>query len=130
MIPLGAKPIIEARAKGLRPADMVLISFIGRIGEPNPTVYATPGRAYEWSWLHGLNACIYVTSGLEWINEAKSMAMARPKYLGVWDAGRREGSELWIQPALLGNDEKTYRWSWDLQYMPWTAIENWRFECD
>lgn len=44
IIPHGAQRIIDARQKGMKPAELVLVSLIGRLNENNPTVYADPRR--------------------------------------------------------------------------------------
>lgn len=129
MIPAGAQKIIEVRAKGFKPNEMILVSFIGRINEPNHTVYAVPNRDYDWSWVKGLQVCIYATSGIEWAKAALAMALAKPAYLGIWDAGRSEGAELWTEVPVIDIEKPKNQWRRVLAYMPWTPGQNWRFAC-
>jgi hypothetical protein len=130
MIAKNAEKIAEARAKGYKPDEMILVSLIGRINEPNHTVYAVPGRDYDWSWARGLQVCIYVTSGLDWDKVGRPIANLKPSYLALWDAGRSEGAELWLQPAVADIEKPRDQWRWVWEYMPWTPEQNWRFACN
>lgn len=131
MIPVGAQKIIDVRTKGFKPDEMILVSFIGRINELNYTVYAMPGRDYDWFWIKGLQVCIYASSGVDWIEAALAMTMAKPSYLGLWDVGRSQGAELWTLPAVADIDKPPSQWRWLINYMPWTPAQNWRFaECN
>lgn len=61
--PTGAWPIVNARASGMRPAAEVMVSFVGRIGFVNPTVYAEPAKRYDWTFLRGLRVLAFVNAG-------------------------------------------------------------------
>lgn len=59
-----ARAIAEARADGLRPAQVVLIILAGSWeNDSNPKVYVQPGQQYRWDWLRGLNAVVLVDAG-------------------------------------------------------------------
>lgn len=50
MMAVNSQPILEVRKKGLKPAETILVSLIGRLNERNHTVYADPRKEYDWSW--------------------------------------------------------------------------------
>jgi hypothetical protein len=130
MIPSGAQKIVAARASGFRPADMVIVSFVGRVDEMNPTVYAHQSQDYDWAWLAGLQVCIYAAKGVDWTAAALGIAKAKPAYLGLWDAGRNEGAELYavVHPADIQKPRS--QWRWIIDYIPWTKGQNERFICN
>ena len=55
--PRGARQLIEARSKGLRPAGNVIVSLTGKRlpNCDNLTIYAEPRETYDWSILGGLD---------------------------------------------------------------------------
>ncbi len=59
--PVNAAGLIAARNRGKRPAEPVVVSFIGRLDWPNPTVYAEPGRRYDWRFLRDLPVIVAVS---------------------------------------------------------------------
>jgi hypothetical protein len=127
MIATNAQKIIDVRAQGFRPDEMILVSLIGRINEQNHTVYAGSGRDYEWQWAHDLQVCIYASSGVDWQKSATAIAHAKPSYLALWDTGRNEGAELWYEPAVESIDLSKSQWQYKFNYMPWTPAQNERF---
>jgi hypothetical protein len=48
MIAQGAERIVEARRKGLKPGEMIIVSLIGRVNEQNHTVYANSRKQFDW----------------------------------------------------------------------------------
>lgn len=130
MIPTNAQAIVDARAKGFKPDELILVSMIGRINEPNHTVYASASRDYEWSWARGLQVCIYTTSGIDWVKVATGLKLAKTEYLALWDAGRSEGAELWYWPHVDTIHKPRSQWKWIFSYMPWTSGQNERFLCN
>lgn len=74
-IPRNAWQIVRARESGMRPAGMVLVSLIGDTPWPETTVYAEPGKRYDWAFLTGLPAAIVVRPGID----------AMPTIRGVFD---------------------------------------------
>lgn len=64
-LPRNAWPIARARAEGMRPAGMVLVSLVGDTLWPDTTVYADPGKRYDWTFLIGLPAAIVVRPGID-----------------------------------------------------------------
>ena len=127
MIPNGAQRIIDARKKGMKPAKMVLVSLIGRINEKNPTVYANPSNEYDWSWLRGLQVCVYTTSDANWRPVARSIASQRPSFFGLWDADRREGADVYFLPDVVDIEKPRSEWRWNLDFLPWLPFQNEEF---
>ena len=130
MIATNAQKIVEVRAKGFRPDEMILVSLIGRINEPNHTVYAGAGGDYEWQWVRGIQVCIYASSGVDWQKTATGIVKANPAYLALWDTGRNEGAELWFEPTPESIALPRNQWQCKFNYMPWTAEQNGRFACN
>ena len=110
-----ARAIAEARAGGLRPSELVLISMAGQFEWPNPTVYATPGQAYCWDWLKGLSAVLLIDSKTRLGQTLDDIEHAEPYQLDVIDHERKQG---WLvnftKPKL-----KTVRWprAWVLDWL-------------
>lgn len=65
MTPRNSEPILQARMRGERPADPVVVSFVGAIDWTNPQVFAEPGIEYDWRFLVDLPVYIVVKPGIE-----------------------------------------------------------------
>lgn len=94
MMPYGGKEIADLRAKAKRPADMVLVSLIGPLREPNPTIISQPQRIYEWEFLKDLDVLLVVRSDIEKAQVkrvADAILAVDPNYLGVWFADKQNG---------------------------------------
>jgi len=94
MMPYGGKEIADLRANRQRPADMVLVSLIGPLREPNPTIIAQPDRRYEWDFLTGLDVLLVVSSNIEKSlvkRAADGILAVDPEYLGVWFSDKQSG---------------------------------------
>lgn len=90
-MPRNARAIVDARVGGLKPAEMVIVSFVGETTWPNPHVFADSGRCYDWRFLHGLTAAIVVKQGID----------ARDAMVGVFDETNIfEGLPILIDPEL------------------------------
>ena len=93
-MPYGAREITELRAIGKRPADMVLVSLIGPLGESNPLVVAKPERDYDWRFLRGLDVLLVARSETDKrvVKRILDALLALPtEYLGLWLADRQNG---------------------------------------
>lgn len=124
MIPANAKPIVEARMRGLKPADLILVSLIGRINEVNHTVYANRRNDYDWKWARGLQVCIFTSPSVEWKPVARSIASERPSFLGLWDADNLEGADVSLLPHPDDIDRPKNEWRWVLSILPWLPFQN------
>ena len=93
-LPYNGQQILELRQNGKRPADMVLVSLIGWLGEQNPCVLAKPGRRYEWGFLADLDVLVVANSevGRDDVRAVVSAVLeSRPAYLGLWMADKQDG---------------------------------------
>lgn len=97
-LPYGAREIAELRSTGKRPADLILISFIGPLCEQNPVIVAKPGRAYDWRVLLGLSVALVVTTDTPHLaGIVKVIDSASPSSLSVWFADRQDGLNINIK---------------------------------
>ena len=93
-LPYGAQEIVDLRAIGKAPADMVLVSLIGNLkDETNPVVVAFHAD-YDWIFLRGLNVMIVcnMQTEREKINAVmKSILDVGTDYLGIVWADKGDG---------------------------------------
>lgn len=127
MIASNAQPILDARKKGYKPAEMILVSLIGRINETNHTVYANPQKEYDWKWTRGLEICIYTSLGINWRAVARSIASERPSYLAIWCADSRQGAQAFLLPNPADIDKPKNQWRWNLDFLSWMPCQNEEF---
>ena len=126
MIPSGAKAIIDARRRGMKPADMIIVSLIGPVDEANPTVLANPGSEYDWRWSVGLKICVFVDQ--KTADKAKSVLLAigreRPDWLALWHVDRYEGGQAWVLPTVASIDKPKSLWQYALTYLSWEPLQS------
>lgn len=120
----GAQRILQARMKGFKPAEVILVSLVGRINELNHTVYANPEKEYDWRWARDLQVCIYTSPGVNWRPVARSIASERPSSLWVWDVDNREGAHVYLFAHLADIDRPQSEWRWLLDFLPWLPFQN------
>lgn len=93
-LPYNAEQILDLRKKGKRPADMLLVSMIGWLGELNPCVIAQPGRDYDWRFLRGLAVLLVVDASIDKLavkSAVEKILEQQPEYLGVWFGDKQAG---------------------------------------
>jgi hypothetical protein len=102
MLPSGARRILDARLAGKRPADPVVVSFMGRLPwDFEPVVYAGRGP-HDWRWLRGLQAMVVVEPGAEVRADLEAIvAEAAPYVTLVEPERRRAASILSLRPVEL-----------------------------
>jgi len=92
MLPSFAQPIVDARAAGQRPVEMVIVSD-GNLGlhrryRENPVVVVRPEhrpRELEWRFLAGLDVEIAThDTGGRMLELVSAIDRAHPYYLRVW----------------------------------------------
>ncbi len=96
-LPYGAREIVETRAIGKRPADMVLVSLVGPLRELNPVVVARPERSYDWRFLVDLDVLIVASSATDRTLVGccvRAIIDHKPQYLGLWFADKQHGMNL------------------------------------
>lgn len=128
--PNGAQQVIDARKKGFKPAELLIISLIGKANEINHTVYAASGGDYDWRWMVGISACIYVKPGVIWKPLALSVAKANPSWLGVYDVELFKGADLFAIPCIEDIKKPKSHWRYKLEFLPWMDYQNKTFLWD
>jgi hypothetical protein len=128
MIAFNAQPIADARASGFRPAEMIIVSLVGRLDELNHTVHASTQKSYDWQWAKGLDVCIFAASGVDWVTTAKAILDAKPRWLGIWDVNRLEGAEIWLHPDVRDIQKPRDQWRWTIDFIPFLSFQNKEFE--
>lgn len=128
MIAFNAQPIVDARANGYKPNELVIVSLIGRLPNLNHTVHASTEKGYDWSWVRGLEICIYAASGVNWMSTAQSIAAQHPTWLAIWDSNRKEGAEVWYLPDARDIEKPSDQWRWNLSFWQFEKFQNRDFE--
>lgn len=103
MMPVGARKILDARLAGNRPADPVVVSFIGKLpwDFAGPVVY--PNRARnDWRFLCGLPVMVVVTPGPDVRDELEAIVAQAMPYVTLVEPERKMmASILSISPVRL-----------------------------
>lgn len=126
-IPNGAQAVIDARKKGFKPAEMLIISLIGPTGESNHTIHASAKGDYDWRWLVGLNTCIFVNGKTDWKAITRTIAASKPNWLGLYDVERFQGADVWFLPVVEDIAKPAAHWRYKLSFLPWLEFQNQAF---
>lgn len=108
MLPRNAQAIIDARAQGLKPAESVVVSFVGDTDFPGPHVYAEPATRYDWRFVTGLHVAIIVRPGIAAAHAMRSIFEVAMLYPTLIDIDRKqlayivEASPLKLWPRQFG----------------------------
>lgn len=119
-----AQPILAARMKGMKPADMVIISMVGPVGMDNPTVFAKPEMVYDWRWVRGLDVCVYLNDEQDWPDILKAIALNRPEYLNLWSHSGQWGAKVYLIPTAADISKPVRSWKYELDFLPWMEFQN------
>lgn len=126
MLATGAQPILQARLNGKRPADLLIVSMVGRVPEANPVILADGN---DWRFAEGLQICVFAKRGKPFRDLCRQIAYCGPAWLGLWDVENREGAEvrLTLNPDRI--DQKRFSITdFDLNFGRWTPWQNRIFE--
>jgi hypothetical protein len=123
-LPTGAAEIVKLRRAGRRPAEMIIVSTIGPIDEPNHQVLADKNEKYTWSWVKGIEIMVYADSPAGMRGMLDEILTHRPAKLGLWDAIRGRGYWLYRLPTLDGLERPQSEWDWFIDFLPWTEWQN------
>lgn len=129
MLPYGARPIAEARLRGQRPADLLIVSLVGPLDEVNPVIVADPAKQYDWRFMIDLKACIFARPGVRFSPVVLEIARHLPLWLGLWDVDAEEGADCctYIKPESI--DKRTFgAGDYAVMYWPWSQWENRQFK--
>lgn len=124
MIPTNAAPIIAARLKGRKPAELIRVSLVGSLCHGNHVVYADPAIAYDWRWTRDLDVCLHIGPSANWVDTLKAIALQRPAYLNVWNTYEHWGAKVYLVPTA---DDLAYApkdWLYELDFLPWLEFQN------
>lgn len=127
MLPTGAKPIVDARIAGKRPAELLIVSLVGRLpAELNPVILADGN---DWRFLEGMQVCVFARKGTPFRQRIAELAYHGPRWLGLWDVERHEGADV-IAHLRLDCLDKTRFSPVDFTaiFWPWSTWQNQKFE--
>lgn len=124
MIPYGAAPILAARKRGKKPADLILLSMQGALpNEANPVVQIETSENYDWGWLRGLVACFWVTPGTYQARHILEAAKACPERLYLWDSANKKGYDIFVLPTPESIERPRERWDWRIDAWRWLSFQ-------
>lgn len=128
-IPKGAQPIIEARLRGQKPCELILVSLVGPVAEANHTVFANPNGSYDWRWVIGLQLCLMVN--VQTRRAAWDMLLAigkdSPSQLHVWNVDQFKGARVVVLPNPADIEKPRSAWRWARESEPWSDFDNENF---
>lgn len=127
MLPTGAKPIVEARIAGKRPADMLIVSLVGRLPqELNPVVIADGD---DWRFVEGMRVCVFARKGTPFRQRIAELKWFGASWIGLWDVDRHEGADTIVHLNLERLDQKHFSPAdFETIFWPWSAWQNKQFE--
>jgi hypothetical protein len=124
-LPKNARLILQARMKGLRPSDMVIVSLVGTVSSTLPLVQADSCVDYDWRWAHGLDVCLYVPNVAEhWAPTLMSIALTRPRHLNIWNPRDEWGAHVYLVPSAEDVVKPVPMWKYELDFLPWLDFQN------
>jgi len=128
-IPKGAQPIIDARMRGQKPDELILVSLIGPVAETNHTVFVDPDSTYDWRWVIGLQLCLMVNAQTR--KPAWDMLLAigkeSPAQLHVWNVDEFKGARIVVLPHPDDIEKSRSAWRWARESTPWSDFDNENF---
>jgi hypothetical protein len=127
MIAANAQPILDARMRGFKPDEMVLVSLVGKINAANHTVHAKPHIAYDWRWVRDLDVCVHVDQQTDWVPALKAIASERPKHLSLWNSAESWGAKVYLVPTAEDVSKPVRQWAYELDFLPWLDFQNEEF---
>lgn len=119
-----ADKILAARLRGMKPADMVIVSLVGPVAAENPVVLAEALDAYDWRWVRGLDVCMYLNDEQDWPGILKAIALHRPASLTLWNLMDQWGAEVYLVPAAADMGRPVRHWKYELDFLPWMDFQN------
>lgn len=123
-LPPGAEPILKARLKGMKPADMVIVSMTGPVFAENPVVQIKFGETYDWRWVRGLDVCLYIDDDTDWFLVLKEIALQRPEHLSLWTPKGQWGAKVYLIPTAADVEKPVRLWRYELDFLPWMDFQN------
>lgn len=89
--------LLDLRQQKKVPSGLILVSFVGTLPVSNFTLYATPGRPYDWRVVKELRVCALIDHGLGTASDlAPITVQAQHGECHAWHVSKRKGA--WIHP--------------------------------
>lgn len=131
MIAPGADSIIKERMRGFRPADVVVVSLVGRTCFANPTVLPADNQQYDWRWVVGLDVVLCISRKTAWRELATAIKLAGPEHLRLWSVDSQRGAEVFWRPVFPVNEAPEgvvmvtdSGWYFDIDFSPFHEEDN------
>lgn len=124
MNPINSEPIIAARLKGQKPAELIRVSLVGAICHGNHVVYADPAIAYDWRFTCDLDICLHIGAESDWIDTLKAIALQRPAHLSIWNTCEQWGAKVYLVPTVDDLSYPVKDWLYELDFLPWLDFQN------
>lgn len=99
MIAPGAEAIVNLRRKGMKPADIVIVSLAGRQEAKNVQVMPKEDSDYDWRWIKDLDICVFFRAENEWEDTVFRIKLEGPRRLIMWNLDTCDGKEVLIEPV-------------------------------
>jgi hypothetical protein len=117
--------LLTMRKQKKVPGGLVLISFVGKLVPGNFTLYASPGRRYDWRLIKNLRVCAVIDDGIGTARDLRPIAeQARTGEAHVWHLGKSAGA--WIYPDDVVDDSGRIVRHQRVRSITWT---NWQNDC-
>ncbi|MBW9336221.1 hypothetical protein FEE59_22140 [Herbaspirillum sp. RU 5E] len=128
-LPKGAQPILDARMRGQKPNELILVSLIGPLAEANHTVFVNPNGAYDWRWVIGLQLCVMVNAETRQAARGVLLAIGKdsPAQLHVWNVDQFKGARVVVLPNPADIEMPRASWRWAMDFDPWSDFDNENF---
>ncbi len=123
-VPNGAQAVIDARKKGFKPGELLIVSLIGHLQELNHTIHANPLAQYDWRWVIGLKIVVFVKSGVDPKGILKAIAIHNPEWLAIYDVDQFAGAGVSYLPMVDDIEKPQSQWRRKLSFLPWIDCEN------
>lgn len=123
-----ARQIVDARKRGMRPAQMVILSQVGPLPSLQNPVVLADHIDYDWGWVNGLEICIYTDNTKPWLLLLDRVLREHPSKSLVWDVFLRRGRYGYLLPP---KNAATGEFDWFARIPDveeWTDFQNSAFE--
>lgn len=125
-IPVGAKAILDARKRGLKPADDVMILTREEWKmDWSPLVYANPRRQYDWSFLKDLQSIVLLDSTMPYNQMFADIAsVVGGKFMRYWFVDAETGGYVTYFPEVEDIEKPPHKWRFNLELAPNLGFED------
>ncbi len=121
---IGVDPILAARMKGQKPAELIRVSLVGSLCHGNHVVQGEPGKAYDWRWVRDLDICLHIGPSSDWHDTLKAIALQRPTHLSMWSTSEHWGATVYLVPTADDMKYPVKDWLYELDISAWHDFQN------